>query len=416
MKTFLKHLFFNQWYHKCISIFLAVVIWLAVNHSQSTSKFIENIAVRVINIPSGSTVEGLLPNGLLNKRISLTVSGKKLFLDNISSNDIEVIIDGKDKTAESVITISKKNLFSLNPGIDLSKSITRIVQQSLPIHIVRMITEKIPVRLTLPVGEAPRNYEFTDVWPYNLYLTTSGPEPLIRDLKEKGLPLTFNLSEIPKEELDSIGGAAFEDQDEVSFFIPNDWKKIHIPTLSDQPIEINDPRANDLRIDFVRKDLHPITRPIPISIFYPPEYRLSLSPEAYNTCIGSPVEKFNGVYYINKALYAKGVSKLFVEVVQEMLDLCVIINPKNDKQPLDWSIQFINPYLLEERYLFRLSDISDEKFGQEKRDPASSKAKEEYYRNRFRRYMHQFQLYTSHNKKFEMLIEMKDHTLQFQEL
>ncbi|MFS8563208.1 MAG: hypothetical protein LVR00_02285 [Rhabdochlamydiaceae bacterium] len=126
-----------------------------------------------------------------------------------------------------------------------------------------MITEKIPIRISFPIGEAPKNYEFIDVWPYILSLTTSGPEPLIKELKEKGVPLSFNLSEISKHELDSIKTGAY---DEVSFFVPNAWKQVYIPSLSDQPIEINDPRAVDLRIDFVKKDLHPISHSIPISL------------------------------------------------------------------------------------------------------------------------------------------------------
>ena len=416
VKTFLKNLFFQQWHHKCISLILAIIIWLVVNHSQSTSKLIENIAVRVINIPPGSTVEGLLPNGLLTKRVSLTVNGKKLFLDNISASDIEIVVDAKDKIAESMTTISKKNLFSLNPDVDISKSITRVMPYRIPIHMVRMVTEKIPIKLTLPVGESPRNYELVDIWPYTLTLTTSGPEPIIKELKETGLPLTFNLSDISKDALDNIQAQEIGNKDEVSFFVPNEWKTISIPSISDQPIEINDPKASELRIDFVREDLHPITQPIPISLFYPPEYRFSVNPEAYKICSGSFIENFHGTHYINKTLYVKGVSKLFIEVVQDMLELSVILNPKNDKNPLDWSIQFINPWLLEERYLFRLSDISDEKSGKDKLDPAFSKIQEEYLRNRFRRYMHQFQLYTSQNKEFDLLIEMKDHTLQFQEL
>ncbi len=416
MKTFLKHLFVKEWYHKCVAILLAVIIWLAVNHSQSTSKILENVAVRVINISPGSTVEGLLPNGILNKRISLTLHGKKLFLENISSNDIEVVVDGKDKTAESAIMISKKNLFSLNPDVDLSKSITRIMPYHLSVQFVRMVTEKILVRLSLPVGEAPKNYEFIDVWPYTLSLTTSGPEPLIKELKEKGVTLTFNLSLIPKHELDNLPATStIGTHDEVSFFVPNDWKKVSLPTLSDQPIEINDPRASDLRIDFIREDLHPITRAIPISVFYPPEHRLTFNPEAYGTCAGKFIEKIRGIHYIHTPLYVKGVSKLFLEVVQDMIEISVTLNSKNEKHPLDWSVQFINPSLLEERYLFRLSDLSDE-FKKENTDPVAAKTHEEYLRNRFRKYMHQFQLYTSPNKKFDLLIEMKDHSLQFQEM
>jgi YbbR domain-containing protein len=113
MKSLLTYLFIKEWYHKCTAILLAVIIWLAVNHSQSTSKLLENIAVRVINIPPGSTVEGLLPSGILNKRLPITVHGKKLFLDELSANDVEVVIDAKDKITEPVVMVSKKTSFLL---------------------------------------------------------------------------------------------------------------------------------------------------------------------------------------------------------------------------------------------------------------------------------------------------------------
>jgi hypothetical protein len=140
------------------------------------------------------------------------------------------------------------------------------------------------------------------------------------------------------------------------------------------------------------------------------------NPETHNTCVGDLIEKIHGIHYIRKPLYAKGVSKLFLEVVQDMIEISVILKQKNDARPLDWSVQFINPSLLEERYLFRLSDISDEKLRKETTDPALAKIEEEHLRNRFRKYMHQFQLYTAPNKKFDLLIEIKDQSLQFQEL
>ncbi len=417
MRTLLKKLFLNQWDYKCISLLLAVIIWLAVNHSQSTSKILEKVAVRVINIPPGFTVAGLLPNGILSERVSLTVSGKKLFLEEISSSDVEIVIDGTDKTTESTIALSKKHLFSLNPDIDLHKSITRIAPYRFPLQMLRLITEKIPVRLSQPIGEAPGNYEFVDVWPYNLYLTTSGPEPIIKDLKERGLTLTLNLNDISKNELDNIQSTLTDGhRDEISFPVPNEWKKISIPTLSDQPIEINDPRADDLKIDFIRADFHLINRPIPISLFYPTEYNLSLNPETYNTCIGNFIEKIHGIHYIHKTLYAKGVSKLFIEVVQDMLQLSVMLSTKNDKRSLDWCIQFINPSLLEENYLFRLRDIADETIRKDKADPDFAKIQENYLRNRFRKYMHQLQLYSAPNKKFDLRVDVTDHSLLFQEM
>ena len=396
----IRNFILSNWERKLISFILAVVIWLFVNHSLTTTKILENVPVRLINIPMGLTVEGLQPNGMLSKKISLTLQGNKTQLHSIASNDIEVVLDGMDKSDEWLATVTRKNLISLNPDVDVSKAIKRVVIQRLPINFTRLVTEKIPVVVTQPIGEAPRDYQFLDIWPYRLAMTVSGPEEVIKQLKAKGINLTFNLNDISRVDLEAHESKS----DEISFFVPQEWKQISIPSLSDRPFEIDDVQAQDLRIDFVRNDLHPIAKAIPLTLFFPPEHSLTLNPETYSLALGGLVQQFHGLHLLRKSLYAKGVSRLFVELVQDMLELSILLAPKTEKKQLDWCIQFLNPRVLEDKYVSVLmSDDADNNL-----DPSFFKRREEYLRNRFRHYMNRFQLYKSDRDKFDLVVELQD--------
>jgi hypothetical protein len=405
--TFIRNAFLQNWERKVISLFLAIVIWLVVNHSLTTTKILENVPVRLINIPTGMTVDGLQPNGMLSKKISLTLQGNKTELTEIASNDIEIVLDAMDKSDEWLATITRKNLLALNPDVNLSKAIKRVVIQRLPINFTRLVTEKIPVVVTQPIGEAPRDYQFLDIWPYRLTMTVSGPEAVIKQLKAKGMNLTFNLNDISRADLEAQDYKA----DEVSFPVPDAWKEISIPSLSDRPFTIDDPQADDLKIDFVRSDLHPIAKAIPINLFFPPEHSLTLNPETYSLALGGIVQRFHGIHLLRKSLYAKGVSHLFVELVQDMLEISILLSPKNEKKQLDWSVQFLNPRVLEDKYVSIL--MSDD--SSTDNDPSYTKRREEYLRGRFRHYMNRFQLYKSDREKFDLKVQLQDHKITVEE-
>src|SRR5579883_1686608 len=115
MKTLLRNLFLSHWERKAIAAILAVIIWLVVNHSLTAVKTFENIAVKILNLPPGMTVEGIQTNHILRQRIPLTISGNKNLLDGITESDLEVVIDATDKEGALDVMISKKNLLSLNP-------------------------------------------------------------------------------------------------------------------------------------------------------------------------------------------------------------------------------------------------------------------------------------------------------------
>ncbi len=412
MKTFFKDFFLSNWQRKLISIVLAVIVWMMVNYSLTTTRTLTNVPVRVINVPQGKTVDGLQSNGMLARRIALTLVGNQELLDEMTSGDVEIVIDASDKPDDWIVSISKKNLVSLNSEIDLSKGISRVSHQSFILRMTKLVSEKIPVVITQPIGQAPRDYQFVDIWPYQLTLTVSGPEEVVKHLKAKGVKLTFNLNNITKAQLDALPqNADGTAGDLVSFFVPDAWKQVSLPVISDAPIEINDPQAKNLRIDFLRCNLLPIENPLPVALFFPPEYVSTLNPSNCRLMPSDFVKEVNGLTLITTPLYAKGADRLFVHIVRDMLQIAVIVTQRSDGAKPTWSLQYINPRTLEDRYVSTLmSDVSDEDIRQ-----MQPTLREEYLRNRFRSYMNRLQLYTSEEHKLDLDIQFQGSNVVIQE-
>ena len=179
--------------------------------------------------------------------------------------------------------------------------------------------------------------------------------------------------------------------------------------LSETPIEIDDPQAKELRIDFSRQDLIPIGVSIPVSIYFPPKHSSTLNPDTYTLATNEFVVKKNGLKMITQPLYAQGVSKLFVEIVKDMLQVNLIASPKSERETLLWTCQFAYPHELEDRYVAKVMSESHEEGGD-----VQPYAREEYLRNRFRNYMNRFRLYTAKNHKLNLKIELKANTITVQ--
>jgi hypothetical protein len=407
MKTLLFRWIFEHWHRKLASLVLATAIWIAVNHSMTATKTVHNIPVRVVNLPPEKTIEGMQVNGILNKRISLTLTGIKSSLDELSGKDIEVILDAAGKSDEWIANITAKHLVSLNPEFDVSKAISKIVPYQMIVRQSKLITEKIPVLVMQPIGEAPKGYQFLDVWPYQLSVTVKGPEETVRRLKSRGLKLTFNLREVSQEQLDALAARKKEGYvEEVSFFVPNAWKKVLLPHLSEVPVEIDDPQANALRIDFSRQDLLPIEHPIPVTVFFPPKYSTTLNPETCALKTNDFIQKKNGIRMITVPLYAQGVSRLFLETVKDMIEVVIVAAPKTERDTLLWSAQFMYPHELEDRYVARVMSESNEELGD-----LQPHLREDYLRNRFRSYMNRFRFYTPNRTKLSLKIELETNTI-----
>ena len=278
--------------------------------------------------------------------------------------------------------------------------------------MTNLVTEEIPVSITRPIGEAPRGYQFLDVWPYNLNVKISGPEDVIKRLKLKEQKLTFNLNDISKAQLDALASHQNTEQSGiVSFFVPDQWKQINIPLLSDIPIEIHDTQDKTLRIDFIRYNLIPLDSSILVSMFYPPEYSSALNPLSLQIHPNSLVTENKGIFMIHTPLYAKGTDRLFAQIVKDWIQIVIIASPKSLGQPLEWSLQFINSAQLEDEYVKTLMlDISDEDIRQMR-----PSLREEYLRNRFRSYMNRFELFKSENIRFELNATVEENFVEIEE-
>ncbi|NGX51365.1 MAG: hypothetical protein K1060chlam2_01231 [Chlamydiae bacterium] len=407
MRTLLKNLFINNWPRKCLSIILAIIIWFVVNKSLTTTKTISNVPVRIENLPPGKTVEGIQSNGNLGRRVNLTLTGNKNILDDLNPNDIYVVFDASGREGEWIETITRKNIHSDTLEVNISQGISRISQQNFIVKLTKLVTEKVRIIITQPIGESPKGYQFIDIWPYQLYITVSGPEDVVKKLKTRGLKLTFNLNDITKTQLDDLRATSTQEySDVISFFIPNNWKQISLPLLSSTPIEINDPDAKYLRVDFLRYELLKLETPVPVSLYFPPNKTNSISPSKITLVPNKIVENRNGIKMVTLPLYAKGVSALFLDMVRDMLEILIIVT-KSDDGKLKWSTEFVNSRALEDRYVRLLtSDVSDE----ELRD-LQPQVRDEILRNRFRNYMNRFQLYKNETEKFEISPQLKGHSV-----
>jgi hypothetical protein len=403
--SYFRSIFFYQWKRKLFAGLLSIFFWIVVNHSLSTTRTLISVPIRVTNLPPSVTIEGLQSNGRLSKKINLTILGNK---ELIEPSDIEVVLDAENRFEEWPIAITKKNLVSINPEVDLSSGISKVIYQPFSLQLSKLVTEKITVSITSPTGEAPRGYQFLDVWPYRLELTVTGPEDVLKKARHRDLKLTFNLSEISKKQLDILSQGHEEGKcDVVSFPIPESWKTISIPSISETPLMINDPQAKLLRFDFIRYEYLPIDTKIPFNFFFHPSLLSLYSPQEIQILNTDPICDFKGLYYLDLPLYASGVDKTFLEIVKDHIQIVVDVNAEIRK-PLNWSVQIVSAQKLEDAYIEHLlSELDDEdlrlmQFSQ----------RQEYFRNRFRSYMQRLRLINLDGSKLSLNFKLDELKIQ----
>jgi hypothetical protein len=403
IKTHLLH----HWPRKIVALVTAIVIWLFVNATITESKTIPNVPIRIINLPPHKTIVGLLPNHLLSKRLTLTLSGSKDVIREIEPGDLEIVLDvSTADNDEWVARITKKNLVSLNPSIDLVHHITEVSYADFMLKLSPLVTLAVPIHILLPKGEPPSGYEFLDIWPQKLVQVISGAEEELRQIESTGLELVFNLSDISKTELDALKSpkGTYHD-DEVSFYIPVKWKKVSIPCHQNALEEINDPEAQHLRIDFLRKVYIPIGKEMPIRVFYPLKNRETLNETSFPLEVNQWIRRKNDLYRLTMPLYTYNVSRLFVEIINEFLEINIIAAPKLEREWLSWSVEVIDAHNLEDIYVaYLMTNI--------KGSPGSSKRQETMLRKRFREYIQRLTLYSSPDHRFHMESFLGQNTIE----
>ena len=92
MRSLLHKIFIENWPRKLVSAVLAFIIWGLVNHSITSTKTVHNVPIKIINLPTGKTIKGLQDNDFLNKKITLTLTGNKNVLEDITGSYLLSII------------------------------------------------------------------------------------------------------------------------------------------------------------------------------------------------------------------------------------------------------------------------------------------------------------------------------------
>lgn len=408
MEALISNLFIHNWQRKLVAAMAALIIWLFVNQSITDTKTIPNVPIRIVNLPADKTILGLLPNGVLTKRINLTLSGTKDVIDELEPGDVEVVLDASMANQDEwIVQINKKNLVSLNPSIDLLHHITAISHNELVIKLSRLITAKIPITILSPVGEPPPGYEYLDFWPQKLTQTMSGPEEEIQKLKEHGFDLTFDLSEIRPEELATIKNAGTSQEDEIRFLVPNKWKQISIPFQNHTLVEINDPEAQYLRIYFLRKQTLPLEKELPLSVFYPAQTSAALNPDTARIAPGKHVNFQHSIPYLTLPLYVKDVSQLFLNIVRDNLQLTIIAASPKEREVLEWSLEVIGAHELEDIYVAYLVS----KLTTGKTTTAIPKKRELLIRKRFQDYIQRLTLYVNPEQPLNLESSLEDNKI-----
>jgi hypothetical protein len=406
METVIRTIFINNWQRKFVALIAAIIVWVLVDHSIIDTKNIPNVPVRIINLPQDKTILGILPNGILQKRITLSLTGSKDVIHELEPGDLEVVLDASTASSDEwVVQINKKNLVSLNPDIDLLHNVTQVDHSEFVIMLSRLVTAKIPIAILPPVGEPPNGYEFLDIWPLKLTQTISGPEEEVQKLKSRGLDLTFDLSEISLSDLDSIKSSPgnFHD-DEIRYLVPNKWKQILIPFHNNALEDINDPEAQVLRIYFLRKQVLPVESKIPLAVFYPLQTSDSINPNTVQLSAGKYVEMRDGIPVFTIPLYVKDVSRLFLSIVRDSLVLNITAAPQKERQILEWSLGVINAKELEDTYVaFLITHLSNGKS-----QAPLPKKREALVRKRFRDYLQRLKLFTSVDQKLKIESMIED--------
>lgn len=400
MESFIVRLFFQNWQRKGIALIAALVIWIVVNQSITDTKTIPNVPIKVVSLPADKTIIGLMPNGYISQRIALTLSGSQSVIRELDQGDLEVVLDASTASSDDwVVRITKKNIMSLNPNVNPRHHINSVEHPDFVLTLSQLVTEKIPIYVKTPKGETPEGYEYLDIWPEKLMQTLSGPAEEIRNLKAKGLKLILDLDKITKEDLDHLKlSKKHGHDDEISFVVPEKWKQVPIPFRHNIPQEINDPEARNLRIDFLKQSLIPVGKEIPLVVFYPPKYSDSINPQTHKLAKSDHVRYEHDVPMFSIPLYVRDVSRLFLDIVRDNIEIVIVAAPQSEREVLQWSLEVIDTQEMENTYVAYV--IAEQKeSGVHTMEP---KKREDILRKRFREYMRKLSLYTADGNKLEI--------------
>jgi len=111
---------------------------------------------------------------------------------------------------------------------------------------------------------------------------------------------------------------------------------------------------------------------------------------------------------LSTPLFVRDVSHQFLDIVRDNLEIVVIASPRSIKQNMSWSIQFIDPYRLEDQYVkLMMGELNNNK-NKTKQNPIR---REKQLRTRFRNYLQKFQLHHPNTKQLRLECRMKGNNI-----
>jgi hypothetical protein len=406
MEGVTKKVIFSNWQRKLLAILLGFCLWLVIDHSITTTRTFTHVPVRVVNVPPDRAIHGLSPNGMLDRTITLTMTGKKKTIEALEPGDFEVVLDASGKESEWLVKVGSKNLVSLNPEIDLMHQVSALTHSSLILRISPLLTEKIPVFITPPRGEPPEGYQYIGIWPKELSVIVSGPEEDIRELQSKGIEYSIDLSQISAEDL-LKHAQQVRGQEEIAYPVPDRLKTVAIGFLGNTKQELTGHDARQLQLFFLKQELFSLGDSIPIRVFYPIDTLDKYNPKEKPLILNDFIIKDRGITLLKKPLYAKNVSRLFLDIVKDHLELVVSLFEREGSFGLPVSVQFNDAKLLEETFVSYVLPTDSQ---------VSESSQKEFLRSRFWRYVQQFQLYTSEKREFRLSASMSADGIQVEEI
>lgn len=405
---YLRTFFTHHWQRKAVAFTTAIVIWFFVNQSITDTKTIPNVPIRIINLPDDKTIPGMQPNGIIGKRINLKLQGTKNVVDMLEPGDLEVILDASTvQQNDWVVQVSKKNLVSLNPAIDLSRNISEVSHPEFALRFSQLMTGKIPVTILPPKGEPPPGYEYLDIWPQVLTHTVVGPQEQVQELLAKGLKLEIDMNMISKADLDKIKATRenFHD-DEVSYYIPMHWKKVLLPFKGGIVEEISDVEAQKLHIDFLRQEYLPLNQDLSVRVFYPLQTADTINPKSLPLLPQGKLKENNGIFYLSMPLYIHDASIQFLDTIKNNLEIVLLVENAKETNAFNWSLEVIDPQLLEDKYVNTLISYNNSNASSKGSEFRHNKKREAHLRERFRKFVQRLTLYTAPEKKLQIDVRL----------
>ena len=123
------------------------------------------------------------------------------------------------------------------------------------------------------------------------------------------------------------------------------------------------------------------------------------------------LKKVHGQGVIQIPLLVNGVGPRFLNLVEKMIQIEIVVIPQAKQEILSWNLQLVNPRQLEDQYV--------QAFNGELVDSEilllTPILREEYLRNRFRSYVNRLQLFKTDETKLNLSISLKKKLITIEE-